>query len=45
MLDVVKDQAGALHDKVGWRSRIRNEKLNNRTQKKSIIFMDYLLNN
>jgi len=40
VLDVVKDLAGALHDKVGWRSGIRNEKLNNRTQKKSIIFID-----
>jgi len=25
---------------VGWRSGIRNEKLNNRMQKKSIIFID-----
>ena len=25
MLDVVKDQAGALHEKVGWNSGIRNE--------------------
>ena len=40
VLDVVKDQAGALHDKVGWRSGIRHEKLNNRTQKMSIIFID-----
>jgi len=40
VLDVVKDQAGALHDKVGWRSGIRNEQLNNRMQKESIIFIE-----
>jgi hypothetical protein len=40
MLDVVKDQAGALHDKVGWRSGIRNEKLSNRMWKMSIIFIN-----
>jgi hypothetical protein len=41
MLDVVKDQAGALHDKVGWRWRsgIRNEKVNNRMRKMSVIFI------
>jgi hypothetical protein len=40
VLDAVKNQAGALHDKVGWGSGIRDEKVNNRMRKMSVIFID-----
>ena len=44
MLDVVKDQAGALHEKVGWNSGIRNESSTIGGKQMGIIFMDSLVN-